>query len=134
MSNFCRTCRSPIDADTCPTCEQDVRRSADIPLSTSQIRPLVTKRAQLLAVRTARSSDTPVVLLAVRIGTLSLSPTNFTVTASQAQRLLDDLTHLFQDAELQDAAGPLDREARIAFEQTLQDEPRSTVDRSEEAQ
>jgi len=117
MSNLCPACRSPIDADNCPTCKQNGRRSADDPLSTSQPRPLISKRAELLAVRAAKASGTTVVLLAVRIGTLSKRATTLNLSSPQALRLLDDLTHLFQDPELQDAAGPLDHESRIAFNQ-----------------
>jgi len=132
MSYLCPACRSQIDTDTCPTCERDRRRSADGPPSTGQSRPLLTKRAKLLASRTVRAYDKPVVLLAVRIGSLSLSPTNLTLTAPQAYRLLDDLTQLFNDPELLDAAGHPDGEAKRAFERIM-DEPLSTGDRSEEA-
>lgn len=148
MSPYCPACRSPIGADAQrPTCDPDGHRSLELPQSTSQQKQLPasvrgdvqpqrylasTRRAKLLAVRQATVASKPVVVLTVRIGTLSLSPTNLTLTAAQARRRLIDLTQMFSDAELRDAARLPDHKARAAFDRIMQDEPRSTVGRSEE--
>ena len=149
MSNFCFTCRSPIDSDTCPICgkgnrfsdfdlpahrQQEPEPQSEVGDPMKQPQSQLAKRVEVLGIKTAKCFDQPVALLAVRIGTLSRAATSLYLTAPQARRLLDDLTQLFTDPEMQDAAGPLDHESRIAFERIMQDEPRSTVDRSGEAE
>lgn len=80
---------------------------------------IMVKPAELLGLSTGIVDGLAHVFISLRIDMGSLAATNFALPASQARRLLDDLTRRFEESALLKRIRPPDPGLRRAYEQII---------------